>query len=281
MTTIRTRTAHRGGQHHGSRRTRAALVGCIALLTAAAGCSSSKRLEGAAASSTVAVTTTVAAPPTTDAPTTSNAALDSTTSTSESPTTTIPPTTVAAADPRLLRVDGIGAFDLGADADGVVTGLSATLGGTVSDTFADYPVADGLGQYTTTEGDTGYVAPVGRSVCWSIGFCAEFGGAARSAMSFTGWSYHDDTAGTLHTGSGVTLLTRWSDAPSIVADQGGCYSSGSGTADGIRLSLQSSGAPFSSFDAAGNYVLGSPSPADVTVTWMETGEVPVFLYGDC
>ena len=112
-------------------------------------------------------------------------------------------------------------------------------------------------------------------------FCAEFGGAAAASMSFTGWSYREDTTAALRSPSGVTLLTRWSDVPAINVDEGGCYSVGSGSIDGIRLTLQSEGEPFGSFDDMGNYVVGVPAPADVTVVWMETGEVPVFLYGDC
>ena len=64
-------------------------------------------------------------------------------------------------------------------------------------------------------------------------------------------------------------------------EPGGCYTVGSGTVDGIRLTLSSTGTPFSEFDAGGNYVAHLPEPENTTVTWMETGEVPVFLYGDC
>ena len=181
----------------------------------------------------------------------------------------------------MLRGDGIGQFALGSAVAVVVAGFSAQLGRTVSDETTAYPTADGLGQYQTADGEFGFVAPVGRSVCWSVQLCAEFGGASGAAMSFTGWSYRADPTHALTSASGVTLDMRLSDAPAIRADEGGCYSVGSGNVDGIRLTLQSSGEPFGSFDESGSYVINVPDPADVTVTWMEAGEVPVFLYGDC
>lgn len=261
-------------------RTRAAVTGVVLLLGVATACSSSKSLEGAATSSSAAAATST---PSSSPDTTTDTTPASTDSTTTEPSTTTSSTTTTAppVDPTLLRVDGIGRFSLGDESAGVVDGLGAVLGAPVTDTYAEYPVADGLGEYTSAEGDTGFVAPMGRTTCWSMNFCAEFGGVTRESMSFTGWSYHDDPSAALHTTSGVTVRTRLSDAPSIVADQGGCYSSGSGTVDGIRLMLESAGEPFSSFDDAGNYVVGAPSPADVTVTWLETGHLPVFLYGDC
>ena len=181
----------------------------------------------------------------------------------------------------MLRSDGVGSFALGGEVKAVVDGISAQLGGSTLDETTAYPSADGLGQYQTTDGSFGFVAPVGRSVCWSVQFCAEFGGATGASMSFTGWSYRADPTHALHSPTGITLDMRLSDAPKIHVDEGGCYSVGSGEVDGIRLTLESSGEPFGSFDASGNYVSNVPNPADVTVTWMETGEVPVSLYGDC
>lgn len=279
MTTPHTRARHRTGGHGGAARALATVMGAAALI-ATAGCSSSKSLENAGTPAGIEETTTVVTTP----PSASTATTDAPagTSTSATPTTSSSTTsTVPAGDPMVLRADGIGRFTLGDESAGVVDGIGAFLGAPVSDTYTEYPVADGMGQYTTVEGETGFVAPVGRSTCWSVGFCAEFGGATRGSMSFTGWTYHDDATAALHSAGGVTLQTRLSDAPSIVADEGGCYSVGSGTVDGIRLVLESTGDPFSSFDDSGNYVLGTPAPDDVTVAWMETGHVPLFLYGDC
>ncbi len=279
MSSTRTRPAVRADGSRGTARTLATTLG-LALLVAATACSSSKSLQGAATpasteSAGTATTTSAAIADTVPEPT-------AITTTSELPSTTGSTTTsTLPIDPAVLRADGIGRFTLGDESGGVVDGLRAVLGAPVSDTYAEYPVAGGLGEYTTVEGETGFVAPMGRTTCWSMNFCAEFGGATHESMSFTGWTYQNDPGATLHTASGVTVRTRLSDAPTIVADEGGCYSAGSGTVEGIRLGLESSGDPFSSFDDAGNYVVGSPSPADVTVTWMETGHVPTFLYGDC
>ena len=253
---------------------RVAVIGLTVAFASRAACSSSKVVGGGeAASSTVAeaTATSESSVPGTDAATTTG------------PTTTVAATTTTAAapEPLVLRGDGIGEFALGAAAATVVDGLTEQLGPPASDVGADYPAADGLGQFTTADGETGFVAPLGRTVCWSMQFCAEFGGAAAESLSFTGWTYHDDSSTALQSSSGVTIGTRWSDAPEITADEGGCYSVGSGTVDGIRLTLESEGEPFGSFDDMGNYVIGAPAPADVTVIWMETGEVPIFLFGDC
>ncbi len=264
-------------------RTRAALA-VLAMASMATACSdtttgSGATTDNAAADSSTSVSgitsSTASAVPGTEGAS-STVASSSTSSTSTSTTTSTP-----APAPLVLRGNGIGQFVLGSEVAVVVDGLSAQLGKIVTDETTAYPTADGLGQYQTTDGEFGFVAPVGRSVCWSVQLCAEFGGASGAAMSFTGWSYRADPTHALRSASGVTLDMRLSDAPAIRADEGGCYSVGSGNVDGIRLTLQSAGEPFGSFDESGNYVVNVPDPADITVTWMEAGEVPVFLYGDC
>ncbi|MGB8859772.1 MAG: hypothetical protein WCC60_10980, partial [Ilumatobacteraceae bacterium] len=203
--------------------------------------------------------------------------------TSTSTSTTSLATTSTQSEPAafVLRSDGLGSFDLGSDAADVIDGLGVQLGGPATDETTDYPAADGLGQYTTADGETGFGAPVGRTVCWMMNLCVHFGGASAASLSLTGWTYSNDQFGTLRSAAGVTIGTRWSDVPSIHVEPGGCYSVGSGDVDGIRVTLESSGEPFGSFDAAGNYVATLPAAADVTVIAMEAGSVPVFLYGDC
>lgn len=247
------------------------IIPVIALLALAA-CSSSKSV-----SSGVTIDSSVATSDTTPA------SDDSTTSTAVASTTTTAETTttVPALEPLVLRSDGIGPFRLGDLGEEVANGLIARLGASASDVMVEYPVADGIGRYTTVDGEMGFVAPLGRSVCWANGLCAEFGGVTVVSTSFTGWTYRDDDTGSLLSSSGVTVGTRWSDAPAINAEPGGCYSVGGGDVDGIRLTLSSDGVPFSSFDDLGNYVANLPPPAQVTVIWMETGENPQFLYGDC
>ena len=55
--------------------------------------------------------------------------------------------------------------------------------------------------------------------------------------------------------------------------------SGSGEIAGVRLALISSGLQFTDWDASGNYVTQIPDPADVKVTSMEAGDLPLFLFG--
>ena len=252
-----------------TRSPRLTIVG-LTLLALAASCSSSKAVGSGDVTTTSSVvgdaTTTLEGPTTT---------VTEATTTIETTTTTEPVTV-----PLVLRGDGIGAYNLGDEGQPVLDGLIAQLGAPASDDTIEYPVADGLGQYTTSDGEMGFVAPVGRTVCWSVGFCAELGGATDASTSFTGWSYRDDTTGALYSTSGVTIGTRGNEAP-ITIFEGGCYSSGGGEIDGIRLTLQSDGVPFSSFDDSGNYIANVPPPEDVSVVWMEAGENPVFLYGDC
>ncbi len=190
-------------------------------------------------------------------------------------------TTVVAATELVLRDLGIGPFALGDEAGPVVDGLSAELGDPIRDEARDYPLADGLGEYTTADGEIGFVAPMGRSVCWSINLCAEFGGGSVASMSFVGWTYTNDSTAALSSASGGTIGSRWSGLAALQVDEGGCYSTGSGIIDGIRVSLESTGEPFSSFDGAGNYVANVPDTADVTIIAMESGKTPTFLFGDC
>ncbi len=245
----------------------------MAVICLPAACSDTKTVGGG---STVAASTTgsIATPvQVTDAATTTAAQVSTT---AAATTTTAPPSV-----DLVLRDAGIGAFALGEGVGPVVDGISATLGAPISDATTDYPVADGHGEYTTADGDLGFVAPMGRAVCWSINLCAHFGGGSAASLSFTGWTYTNDPSAQLSSASGGTIGARWSDLPALVVDQGGCYSVGGGTIDGIRATLESSGEPFSSFDDAGNYIVNAPSPADVTITWMETGKSPISLYGDC
>ncbi len=221
----------------------------------------------------------------TDATTTAPADTTSTTDSLAAATTTTTETTEAPAPALTLRVDGIGAFDLGSPAPDVLGALTAHLGSPDTDEPRFYPAPDGSGGYTTPDGEFGFVQSVGRSVCWLLGFCAEFGGgvaASDAQLQLTGWSYGGDTSGELSTADGITIGTLWSDAPTMTVRPGGCYSQGYGeTGDGIRLTLQSNGIPFSEFDSGGNYLEHLPDSADVEVFSMDAGDIPAFLFADC
>ena len=245
------------------------IVALSVLVVLATSCSSSKRLDSGRP-------TTAPLDSSTTSPDTAPVDTEAATSTSSS----VASTTVAP-EPLVLLSNGIGPFNLGDGADEVVAGLTERLGTAASDVTAEYPDDDGFGGYQTVDGEFGFIAPFGRSVCWAVGFCTDFGGASSASASFTGWSYSDDTTGALRSTSNVTVGTSWADVPTIAVDVGGCYSVGSGSIDGIRLSLTSTGVPFGGFDDLGNYITNVPAAGDVSVTQMETGKVPASLFGDC
>lgn len=240
------------------------VVAGLALLAPA--CSSSKTSNGAgtttAASTTVIDTTTTAAAPTTTA-------------------STVPPTTVPAPIVFNLHGDGIGPFNLGISAAELIDAMTTQFGPPSSDVSAEYPLDDTFGGFTTADGEVGFVASFGRTVCWSFQFCAEFGGGDAVTQSFVGWTYGEESGLTLASTSGVTIGSRWSDFPAMVVDSGGCYNSGTGSIDGITLILQSDVIAFSSYDDLGNYVVAVPPAEQVAVISMQIGEIPTFLFGDC
>ncbi len=236
---------------------------CVTLLIAACSSNSTSTGTGVSTSEPAASSTTVDTTPDTTA------------------ATTIPPTTVPAPIVFTLRGDGIGPFSLGIPAGELIDAMTTQFGPASSDTGAEYPTVDPLGGYTSADGEMGFFAPFGRTVCWSFQFCAEFGGADAATQTFVGWTYGEATGATLAATSGVTIGSRWSDFPAMVVDSGGCYTVGSGTIDGISLTLQSDVIAFGSFDDLGNYIVAVPPTEQVAVTFMQTGVVPAFLFGDC
>jgi hypothetical protein len=180
-----------------------------------------------------------------------------------------------------LRGDGIGPFDLGIDANVLIDAMTTRFGPASSDVSAEYPTVDTFGGFTTADGETGFVSPFGRTVCWSFRFCAELGGADAVTQSFVGWTYGEESGATLASTSGVTIGSRWSDFPTMTVDSGGCYTVGSGSIDGVFLTLLSDVIAFGSYDDAGNYIVAVPPAEQVSVTYMQTGDVPTFLFGDC
>lgn len=215
----------------------------------------------------------------TSAPAASTTAVAPTVLATTVPATTTPPTTVPVPTVLTLRSDGLGPLDLGVPADEVINAVTAQFGSPVSDEVREYPADDGAGGFQDVTGEFGFFAQHGRTVCWSNQFCAEFGNSDPTLLFFAGWTY----AGlALATTSGLTVGTRWSDAlATITVYPGGCYSVGNGESEGILLTLTSQGDPFSSFDDVGNYVEGAPAPESVTVAFMQAGQVPAFLFGDC
>lgn len=237
---------------------------CALTLTVLAACSSTTHSVGTTTPDTGSVPDTASSVPDTAAPVSTEAAT----------TTTIP------VDPLLLRRDGIGTHRFGDASAAVIADLLAVLGAPASDTTASYPVADGTA-YQDVDGQMRYIATSSRTVCWADSLCVVFGGGAGGVLTFTGWVYNSDVSGSLHSESTATLGSTWADFPTMAVDEGGCYSVGSGTIDGIRLVLQSAGVPFMEVDPSGGFVNHTPAAADVTIIAMEAGDVPVDLFGDC
>jgi hypothetical protein len=96
-----------------------------------------------------------------------------------------------------------------------------------------------------------------------------------------GWTYGEDSGATLSSTEGVTIGTRASDNPAINVSPGGCYTVGYGGVGGILLMLLSSDAPFSGFDDSGNPFEATPPLDQIVVTFMQAGDIPIFLFGDC
>lgn len=179
-----------------------------------------------------------------------------------------------------LRGDGLGPFAFGIPTADVIDALTTAFGPASSDESTEYPIDDGFGSFQTADGEFGFVAPFGRTLCWAFEFCVEFGGSS-AATDFVGWSYGEDSGTTLSSTSGVTIGSRWSDYPAMNVHSGGCYSIGYGDIEGITLTLQSDDVQFTSFDDLGNYVEAVPPPEQVSVVFMQGGDTPVFLFGDC
>ena len=224
------------------------------------------------AASTTAVDTSVAD--------TSTTVLDTTTSTTVVvTTTTTPPLTPA---DLVLRSDGIGPLVFGAPVADTLGILTPVLGPTIIDESADYPNEPTPGQFESVEGDFGFAHPFERQVCFDNSLCITFGGSAPDRLAFVGWELGAGNPPPLLTTAGITVGVRWADfAGSMTVEQGGCYSAGYGQSAGVNLYLESTGELFGGFDEAGNYVVGNPDPADVTVTSMSAGNLRIFLFGDC
>lgn len=229
---------------------------------------------------------TIGLPTTTAPPTTAPSTTDPTSSTAPTDvtTSTTPPTTEPSeltADDLVLIFDGVEPFLFGAAADDVVGGLTDLLGAPGRDDSAEYPEPDD-GYFLDEEGEEAYVFPFGRTVCFPGGLCTQFGAGADSALIFTGWTFGGDGAAGLATIDGITIGSLWADhAEVITVEPGGCFQIGSGQAEGVELTLESTGDPFVAVDDEGNLTPQTPDPADVAVIDMSAGELPFVTFADC
>lgn len=197
------------------------------------------------------------------------------------------PATVTPAAGLELRAGGLGDSDFGASPDGVIAAIGAAFGAPTADDAAEFPTEVGA-SFENEATLQSFTSPVGRTVCWS-GFCAQFGGADPSVLTFVGWELFGDPATPavpLATGDGLTLGSRWSDFLETMSVQpGGCPTTGSGTvASGIDLALQGGDgitARFSGVSETGEYVELLPDPSQVTVVGMRAGSVIDNFEEDC
>ncbi len=262
---------------------RAAFTGTAVAMSAlaAAGCSSSPKVVGderAATADTGSASTTAAT-------VASTTVASTTVPPTPEPSTTVPPATVSPTTvplgPVVLRGDGLGTFAFGTPYAVVAAGLSTQLVAE-SDDAVEFPVAAEYG-YESADGARGFTSPFARLACWADGggdhVCLTFGGADPAGLRLVGWSY---TGSTLRSTLGVTNGSLWSEFPAMLeTGTAGCYTETSGSIEGIYLVLVSSGAPFSTYDDLGNIVPSYPDPAGVSVRWMEAGDNPHDLEGDC
>ena len=217
-------------------------------------------------------TTTVA--PTTAAPTTAAPA-------TTAPVTAAPPAAPTAVD-LTLRADGIGPLAFGATTpDQLIAAMTPAIGSPSSVESLDY-TSDAGGFFENAAEELGFAFASGRDVCFGNGLCAYFGGGSSAALKFVGYRQNEGP-GALSTASGITAGSRGADVgAAIAAEPGGCYWTGGGTADGVRLFLQSGGDPFGYFDeVTEEYISQVPAIADITVLSVFAGEEPFYLYEDC
>lgn len=230
------------------------------------------------APTTVASSTTS----TSDAPTTTAAAAGTTTT--AAPTTAAPSTTAPPPRPETgltLTSGGVQPFGFGDVDASVIDGLTIALGPPTFDGAKTYSVPDGEFYLDDVE-EEGFAHPIGRTVCFVNDLCVQFGGATVDTLTFTGWEYSSDAAPVLDSVDGITVGSNWNDfADVITVDEGGCYTVGYGRASGVELTLLSTGDLFQYFDDDGDWVIGDPSPADVSVVNMSAGALPYFLFDDC
>lgn len=259
-------------------RTSQALPVRLAVALVLAGCASS----GGSAVSTVA--STLESTTSSSLVTTSSTAATTTSSATTTTAVTIPPTTttVVAAEPLVLRNDGLGPFDFGSSPTAVIDAITAMIGSPSSNDVLLYedPIGGGLYESRTAPYYFALPFPIGQTACWSGSFCAEFGGASAATLGFIGWTY-TGPAERFATRPNLTIGSKWSNFPSMSVFAT-CYTTGGGTHSGISLILSSPpGWEWLVSDGVGGFVENLPDPTTVRVTQMQAGSVPFQVGADC
>lgn len=248
---------------------------------------------------TEATTTTAPSPPSDDTeptePTTGTTApVDTTSSTAPTtaPTSSSAPATTAAPpstteppdspDDLVFTFDSIGPWRFGDRDVDVVPGLAAILGAPIDDVLTDYPVAD-EGSFLDETGEQSYVSPYGRTVCFAVALCVQFGAGAPETLIFTGWRLADEAPPELATDDGVVIGATWADHADVLTFDpfDSCFQLGYADAGGIDVVLLSATEPFVAPNDAGDVVPGDTDPEQVTVIELRAGRHPTFVFADC
>ena len=184
----------------------------------------------------------------------------------------------------VLRPNGVGGTPFDRDDTSAVAYFESGLGPSTSDVSEQFPTANSFPGYETADGSVGFAHPYSREVCFVNEFCAVFGGPTPAALQFVGYVQSDEglPPSPLLTHRGATVGDRGDTSPGVVTvDDGGCYSFGSGTVDGIDVVLRSDGEPFLEVTPGGTFVSNTPPLRDVTILAIFSGVLYVALEGDC
>ena len=238
--------------------------------------------------STTPPETTVATVPDSTAPATT-AAVSTVPGSTAAPTTptTAPGSTATTAPPRdpddlTLTFDSVGPHRFGDRDVDVVPALAGILGPPVRDDATEYPVADD-GRFLDEFEEESYIAPHGRTVCFSNALCVQFGAGAPETLIMSGWRLDDSASSDLASTDGITIGSTWADHVDALAVEplNSCFQVAYAGAGGIDVTLVSADEPFAAPNDDGDFVAGDPDPAAVTVIEMSAGELPFFVFADC
>ena len=186
--------------------------------------------------------------------------------------------------PVTLRGDGLGTLAFGVEAAPVLALVTSVLGVAGSDESTEFEPNDTTGLFTNELNVFAYGR--GRTVCWPDVLCLYFGGSSFDALQFVGWWYHPESGDdSLSTDDGIAIGSVLSDhLESITVRQDtACLSEIAGkTAGGILVGMHSIGEPFLTYDdSSGEFIKGNPSPEDIVVIGLSSGDSVVAMDGDC
>ncbi len=184
----------------------------------------------------------------------------------------------------VLRPNGVGDAPFGRDATSTISYFVSGMGPVTSDASESYPTPNAFPGFETADGFVGFAFPHSRATCFANAFCAVFGGSTPSTLKFVGYSQADEGPASLplRTRTGATVGDRGDTSPGVVTvDNGGCYSFGGGTVDGIDASLRSDGQPFLDVLPGGRTIPRMPPLRDVVILTIFAGDDIVSFEGDC